>query len=204
MLIGLLALAGCASPPPLPAVPVMTPADRDASYEAYVESRWQTVAGQYPDVAQPVVDRIRYITPGEMPDVIVECLKQEGHDAFVSTDAFGPALQVGSAEGQGEALALAWYVCDVQYPIDPTLTQPLSAAEVEYMYDYNVRVMLPCLASHGHQLTAPSKQVYVDTFGTAEGWYPYGELLGLPSDELQALGSACPQNPPGFREAVSG
>jgi hypothetical protein len=195
-------VAGCAALA-MPSVPQMAPADRDAAYAAFVETRWETVSGQYPEAVRPDVEFVRFITPSEMPDVIVGCLQQAGHDATVSTDAFGPALQVGSAEGQEEALSVAWYACDVRYPIDPTLTQPLSPEEIEYMYDYNVRTLAPCLASQGHDVQVPSKQVYLDTFGTAQGWYPYADLLGLPPAELQALGKICPQNPPGFREAVS-
>lgn len=163
-----------------------------------------TVAGQYPDSARPAFERVRYISPGEMPEVIVGCLLEEGFDATVSTDAFGPALEVSSPVGQEQPLAIAWYGCDVQYPIDPLLTQPLSAAEIEYLYEYNVQTLLPCLASQGHELSAPSKQTYIETSGTENGWYPYAELMSLPAEELQTLGKIRPHNPPGFREVASG
>jgi hypothetical protein len=202
--LGIAAVLTACSPAALtmPPVPAMTSTEVESAYEAFVESRWLSVEAEYPESTRPVVERVRFIAPGEMPEVVVGCLLQAGFDATVTTDAFGPALEVSTPEAQSDTVAVAWFVCDAQYPIDPTLTQPLSGAEIEYMYDYNTRTLLPCLAGEGFEIEAPSKQTYIESFGTPDGWYPYSELLGLDQETLQGLAKACPQNPPGFREVA--
>ena len=40
-------------------------------------------------------------------------------------------------------MEIARYVCDAKYPIDPSLTQPPTDAELEYLYGYFVDVLNP-------------------------------------------------------------
>jgi hypothetical protein len=204
MLIAIaLMVAGCSHDESLtmPATPPMSAEQKAAAYSAALDARWDDVSSQYPSAVRPSADRVRYVTPGEMPSIMAECISAAGFEATDTTDSDGPSFSASSPDGQEQALAVAWYVCDAQYPVDPEYTQPLSADEIAFMYRYNSSVLLPCLRDLGLEVDdAPSQQSYVETFGTADGWYPYNEVYQLGRDAAAEASKACPQNPPGFRE----
>ena len=203
LLATILCLVGCsqAATTSLPVAPSMSVQQKSAAYTDALDARWKDIAAQYPLAVRPAIDRIRYVAPGDMPSAMAECLHTAGFEASVTTDAEGLGFTASSVKGQEEALAVAWYACEAQYPVDPEFTQPLTIDEIAFMYNYNVNTLLPCLRKLGYATSeVPTLQRYQDTFGTAKGWFPYADVYPLGQEATDAASKACPQNPPGFRE----
>lgn len=202
--LALAGLVGCASPPlpdVVPEPPHMSAEAKEAAYRAAMDQRWTGVADAFPNANRPETQRVRFVAPSEMPAAVSACLREAGFEGSDTSDEFGPAIDTSSPRGQEEAHAIAWFVCDARYPIDPALTQPLSEAEVKYMYAYSVSVLAPCLRAEGYQISdPPSEQVYLESFGTAGAWIPYAQVVPSSAEEFARLGATCPQNPEGLRE----
>jgi hypothetical protein len=197
-----LVLAGCTAStlgPPPPA-PTMTEAERIESYESGLDSSWETVTFSNPDAVRPDVEFVRFIDQDEWAQVIVDCLTAEGMDAKVSTDGQG-GFESSAPSGQASAMDMARYVCDAKYPIDPALHLPPTEAELAYLYDYFALVLTPCLKAEGYEvIEPPSRQVFLDTYGTKDMWSPYRWVSNDGGqDEWERINRACPQGPPGFR-----
>jgi len=200
--VGILALTACApaSLGEAPEAPAMSDEQRESAYNSSLDSRWASIQSDYPELERPEVARVRWISPQEMPSTIADCLTAAGFSASVTVDALAPSLSTSVPESQEGPLMAAWYVCDAEYPIDPLLSQEYSSEEVAYLYDYYTVELLPCLRAHGQEpADAPSRQVFTDTFGTADGWDPYEEYLGMDQAELAELAKACPPQPHGLR-----
>jgi hypothetical protein len=192
---------GCATasstPPPPP--DELTEQQKLDAYDDFLDQSWERVTSQFPDAERPDVDFVRYIDQKEWAQVIVDCLVAEGVDAKVSTDGQGGYESQGVA-GQELPMAIAGYVCDAKYPTDPSLNQPLTDAEMDYIYDYYVQVLNPCLAKEGYKTTEPpSRQAFLDAYGTSEMWAPYNIVSHPGQDEWNRINRACPQSPPGLR-----
>lgn len=196
-------LSGCSHTPQatVPVTPPMPAEQKALAHTATLDARWEDVLAQYPRATRPVADRVRYVSPNEMPQAMVECLTAAGFDAAVTSDVEGLGFTANSAAGQEEALAIGWYACEAQFPIDPEFTQPLNQAEIDFMYAYYVKSLLPCLEGMGYEMKEPpSRQTYAETFGTADGWFPYTEVYSSGQEAVLMASEACPQNPPGLRE----
>lgn len=148
---------------------------------------------------RPDVDLVRFIDPSEWAEVMVDCLVDQGVDAKVSNDGQGGFESQGVA-GQEMSMEIARYVCDAKYPVDPSLTQPPTDAELDYLYDYFVDVLNPCLEREGIDvIEPPSRQAFKDSLQSPDSWSPY-LAVGIPGqEEWTRLNRACPQSPPGFR-----
>ena len=97
-------------------------------------------------------------------------------------------------------MEIARYVCDAKYPVDPSLTQPPTDAELDYLYNYFVDVLNPCLEREGIEvIEPPSRQAFKDSLLSPDSWSPYVDVDIRGQDEWTRLNRACPQSPPGFR-----
>jgi hypothetical protein len=70
----------------------------------------------------------------------------------------------------------------------------LSEAQIEKLYDLELEAG-KCLASNGYRIPdAPSKQTFVDNWGTPSLWAPWGEMgqYQLNEKQMQALQAKCP------------
>jgi hypothetical protein len=196
-------LAGCTAaadslvmpepPPPL------SEAEATAALQQQADEAWDFVASRYPEAVRPDVAKVRYVSGDEWAQVMVDCLQEQGIDAELSEDG-GYGTQ--GTEAQALAHDLAQYVCNVQYPTDPSLAQPLTPDEIAFIYDYYIQVQVPCLVNEGYEVEpAPSREVFADTYGTAEMWSPYNSVSpGAGPAEWRRINEACPQGLPGFRE----
>ena len=193
-------LSGCTAPTlgPLPPPPEMTDAERSASYEDGLDSSWESIASEYPEAVRPDVEFVRFIDKDEWAKVMVDCLIAEGMHAKLGTDG---GIESFAPTGQAMAMDVARYVCNVKYPTDPALNLPPTEAELAYLYDYFALVLNPCLQAEGYEVTEPpSRQVFLDTYGTADMWSPYRWVKpDGGQDEWERINRACPQGPPGFR-----
>lgn len=194
-----LALTGCASEAEPPKPPTMTEAEKTAAYLTETDTQWESVLERFPDAFRPDVDLVRYIQPNEWSKVMASCLSDAGIEATISEDG---GIETSTPVGQEEPHAIAWYVCQAKYPGDPELAQPLTSAELEYLYNYLVNDLTPCLEAEGYKVDdPPSLQTYTDTYLTADAWTPYSSVLGAGGQESwNKINRKCPQNAPGLRE----
>ena len=178
----------------------MSDQERSEAYAELLDQSWQRVSSQFPDAERPEVELVRYVDQNEWAEVTVSCLVEQGVDAKVSTDGQG-GYEMAGVEGQLLPMEIAIYTCNARYPTDPALTLPLTEAELDFVYDYYVNVLNPCLENEGVEITeAPSRQAFIDTYGASEGWWTPYEAVGTTGEEdWNQLNRVCPQSPPGFR-----
>lgn len=194
-------VTGCSSAGPTlpPPPPQLSEQATSAAYAELLEQSWQRVESEFPDAVRPDVELVRFIDQAEWAEVIVACLVEQGVDAKVSNDGQGGYESQGVV-GQEQSMAIAGYVCDAKYPVDPSLTQPLTDEELDYLYDYFVDVLNPCLERAGIDvIEPPSRQAFKDSLQSPDSWSPYLAVDPGGQDEWTRLVRECPQSPPGLR-----
>ncbi len=120
----------------------MSDAAREAAYRDHVLDERDRVQWLHPGAVIPDVERVRFVsaTDGRLPwlnawPVRVSRLRR---------DPMGIHAELIPPE-QGEAQAIAFYVCSVRYPIDPIYLVPLAEDQMYYLYDYYVLNLSPVL-----------------------------------------------------------
>lgn len=193
-------LTGCASgEPTLPSPPQLSEQEKNAAYSDQLDQSWQRAASEFPDAERPEVEFVRFIDQAEWAEVIVACLVDQGVDAKVSNDGQGGYESQGVV-GQELSMAIAAYVCDAEYPVDPSLNQPLTDAELDYLYNYFVDVLNPCLEREGIDvIEPPSRQAFKDSLLSPDSWTPYLAVDIRGQEEWNRINRACPQAVPGLR-----
>ena len=163
-----------------------------------LDSYWDFVSGQVDGAERPDVEQVRLIDPFEWAQVQAQCMRDEGFTDVVVLPDGGIKPGAGNDQQQS-AYALARYVCNAKYPIDPKYTAPLSEVQIRAVYDYFLNDLVPCLEDNGHSVPEPpSLEVFIETFATSR-WSPYTEVFGsgssVPMDEYYRVSAACPQWP---------
>jgi len=197
-LLATLALAGCAAAPELemPDIPSMSAEQVEAERLAAADSAWELALFTAPDAARPEVEMVRFVPANEQLRAVFECMEADGYDVTWKGDTF----ELLAPEGIRASAAVAQYSCFVKYPTDPTLSQPLSAAELDYLYDWYTTVQAPCFTAEGHEIPeAPSRQSFADTWQSADAWKPIVEIADLPHTEYERVLAACGESPENFR-----
>lgn len=86
-----------------------------------------------------------------------------------------------SGHALGVAERLVWYRCYAEHPVDPMSSDQIATADqLEYLYDYYTRWVIPCIASTGREVVAiPTRSEYLadDSFQ----WTPYGSVSQYPT-----------------------
>lgn len=194
-----LALTACSSNSPASTPsPAPTSSETAAGVADPLDDLWNFyVASQFPDAKRPNVNLVRYVAPNELSGVKADCLHEGGYpDASVTADG---GLSYGVVpEGQEEALAIALYVCSVQFQSDPKFSGPLSAEQLDTLYDYYTGELAQCIEAQGFTVAdAPSRATFIDSYQST-GWSPYQSLTQISQQQWDDLNEACPQWPSGF------
>ena len=194
--------AGCASDPP-PPEPTTTPVGEgrvglpeSESYRAYFDEYWTAILSMHPGAVRPDTYIQRYVTPLDQPELLAACVNEAGFPARVVPD--NGVLFGDIPEAQGEAQVVAIFACNARYPLDDRFRESWNEEQLRVFYDYQVNEMIPCLERFGVVITdIPTFERFVDTYGTAERWSPYGTVWDvIPSQEEQwEVVEACPQFP---------
>ena len=142
---------------------------------------------------------VRYIHPEEWAVVISACLEAAGWAVEITPDGGIQFPQV--TPQQSTEMEAAADLCRRMYPVDPRFRQPLTTAQLEYLYDWYVKEGIPCLEAQGYSgFDPPSLDSFIESYGTEDTWSPYRdistELQQLPAGGWYALNEDCPQNPP--------
>jgi hypothetical protein len=187
---GGLALAAPPPPPPLP------PDEEMELYEEGIEARWADLQAQYPDAVRPDAEFERFITLDEEGEVGAACLREQGIPAEIDETGWHVEIPIG----QEREYDLAMFVCDVRFPLSPSLIQPFTDDELRYIYRYFVEELRPCLQGRGYEIVPPpSFEEFHDTWRAGHSWSPYRDLNETDADAFMATQEACPPTPSDLR-----
>lgn len=165
--VGLL-LAGCAAqPPPVPPGPT---ADEVRAIQDQQNGQWWDA--MFPDVPPPHIQVVAEVSGDEWQQSQIDCLKSMGLD--VAASGGGISYSAGPNQSDGD-VNYASYVCTLEYPVAAAGSYYLSAAQIEYMYDFYANRLAPCMRLLGYVVSEPpSRTVFVDSFYTGgSAWTPY-------------------------------
>ena len=188
-------LSACSSANTSPSDPTYSSSDLQARAE-YLKN----LAEQAGIADPPQVDLIRFVSAQEWAEVHIDCMTSAGFPVSLLPDGEGIDTS-GIPEAQrfnGGPFQLARYECEAKYSIDPGASAQLSDDQLGVLYDWYVDVSAPCLESQGVDvIQPPSKQAFIETYFTDQGWYPYAAIdaLTMPDDEWTKLNAVCPQAP---------
>lgn len=188
-------LTACSSaprPPKLEATAEQLAAQEEIDLKQYSDA----VFANDPNAELPKVERVRFITLDEWPEVMAKCLTAEG---FYSTVDQG-ALGTSAPEDQVGPYRIAQYVCNAKYPIDPRQMLPFVDDQIRYLYEYYVQVATPCLEGMGFEVPdPPSLQAYIDSYRDSPDWRPYENAsINSTREEWSRIQEECPQRPAGL------
>ena len=155
------------------------------------QSRLDDLALQLGIEDPPDVDLVRYVG-ADYVEVQDECIRAAGFPR-------GPGGEFSTPPDQTEALHLAIYTCEAQYPIDPKYLEPLTNDQFEKIHEHLTQTAIPCLLALGYQVEPiPSKETYLATVNTPDEYTLSGALLSLGIGQLKTEEAIaqCPELPP--------
>lgn len=192
---GGLALVAPPPPPPLP------PEVELEMYEGGIEARWAELQGRYPDAVRPDVEFERFITDDEESEVIAACLREQGIAVEINEYGWNVSIPVGPLEyDQTRAFDIALFVCEVRFPLSPSLYQPFTEDELRYTYRYFVEQLRPCLLGRGYEIGSPPPfEEFRARWWTDDTWSPYRDVIEMDADAFRSTEDACPPIPPDLR-----
>ncbi len=167
----LVLLSACASQPPVPMG--LTDAQLEVLAQPALDSQWLQIEPYVGATERPAVDRKHFIKPDDWQQSIADCLDDKGFfgGSAMSFTADGSILQTGPILDE-TAYHLAQYTCEAEFPIDPRYFGALSAAQLNYLYDYYRRWTIPCLNANDYPVPVlPTRQEFLRT-GNPD-WTPY-------------------------------
>ena len=191
--LALSALTACApSAPEPPKLDELSSAELEEQAALDLD-RWRAkYLGAFPDAELPVVERVRFITNDEWPQMMADCLTEAGFAATAIQDG----LSASAPQGQELPFGLAAYTCNAQYPVNPREFMELNEDQIRYLYDYYTQVATPCLEELGFTdlPEPPSRQSYVSSYPGS--WSIYDAISGIATEEEWVEANRlCPQTP---------
>ncbi|MHA6694907.1 hypothetical protein [Homoserinimonas sp. A520] len=197
-------MSGCASSPDAEGtenrfgIPEMSEAEAFRLSDLEMEEVRANLRNTDRTVDVDAIKRIRFVSPEELPKAMAECMTRLGFETTVSEDGgYGGSY----TEEQMVPYTVANLTCRIQYPPHPKYTQPLNDAQLEFLYDYFVDTLTPCLEGEGISVDpAPSRATFVEEYYT-HPWSPYDSLGRTPSQgklDWIDLNKKCPQIPDGI------
>jgi hypothetical protein len=196
MLLAIATTSSCAaSVPPKPVPDSLTPEQKSQLIETDLQDEREALLARYPNLEVPDVVIVRVITLDEWGSTRAACMTEQGFPAQVNE--WGGTTGTGNLS-QDQPLALARYICNAQFPVDPLYEQPLNDSQLAFLYYYYTHELRDCLIDHGQELPdPPSEQVFIEQYGTDKTWTPYRFVSASDSD-LTELNEECPQAPEGI------
>jgi len=188
-------LTGCV---PTREIPTGGPTERElqAVIDRSIDFAWDDAG--LPDELRPADPEIVLINMGEWADSLAECMTARGFEGY---EASGGGLQIGECRDDQKE-ALNWYLCQATYQVDPSVYGLLGGATLDYLYDYNLTTLVPCLETHGVAVTfAPTRKEAASIIGEYSGWNPYYSMMQrfdpTVNERDRLVYEACPPFPPG-------
>jgi len=192
--LGAATLSGCTTQP-LPAGP--SDADVARYYSDLSDALWDGT-GLGPGVERPVIAEVQPITRDVWARRVADCMNNAG---FANYAAQGGGLtSAGAQELQPVEEKLALFSCQELYPVAVSVNEVASDEQLEYVYGYYVRFLVPCLESRGYSINpVPTRASFLAQRNVGL-WNPYWVDISQNSSSLAALQRACPPMPPGIAD----
>lgn len=197
--VALLVLGGCsvvATPPPPP-----TEEEAQRYYDSMLERTW-IGTGLSGLLDQPQVAAVDRVPSEEWRQVLSDCMEGKGLSlpGFVWDPQSGYQLvddgTSPTAARIDSTMRLAFYMCLAANPPEVIDEEAfLTPAQLDYVYDYYVRWIVPCLAQNGWQLrNAPSREEFLLLEGN---WSPYNSIEVDDVGDFETSEELCgPSRPP--------
>jgi hypothetical protein len=190
-----LMLCGCTSSHPVPPGP--SEADIADYLDQLSEQHWD-FADLDDSIERPRVAVVRFVKPEEWGRSIANCMNEAGYAGYRAVGGGLESTQPAAADLPGEAIAM--YTCQSQFPFDPSLYGIVSGAQLELLYDYYARFLVPCLAVRGYDRgDPPSREAFLE-MGAVGLWSPYWWVQEPDAAAYERLQRACPPRPAWLRE----
>ena len=147
------------------------PADVELYVQLALDSAWTPSPGSN---TRPPPGSVRFALPNGWGQWMQRCMIQSGYDNFDFSRTGGFSNDGQPAKHDGVE-GLAWYYCTQQLPWYDTVFTQLTNAELDELYDYYERWLVPCLASHGGGVVElRGRAEFVDGGDGQPGWWnPY-------------------------------
>ena len=190
------ALAGCTPPPPRVAGPSQDQVDQYT--EQQLASVWGSITVPH-DLDRPTVAPVRTISNDEYDEVVDECLRSFSDRGYRNLPGYRRISQEPQSERVAMLEGVSWYVCMAMYPFDAASSGLLSRAQLDYLYDYYRRWVVPCLVLSGHDPgSIPVRETFVANGMAGNFWSPLDTLwsdAGFNEDEYESLNARCDTYP---------
>jgi hypothetical protein len=188
----MLMLAGCAA---APAVDPLGAERRVQIRQAILDAHWAGVVRDFPDGLRPTVPAVRPVTDHDKPAVFFACMRASGVPASPTDNGFRYNSSLGQSRLEFEAVR---YVCEASSPSESEVVSYLSGTSRAALFDYQTKVVRPCLLSVGAKSPAPpdgGPAYYLSAALAA--WNPYMEILAAKprSSTVAYLEQRCPPIP---------
>jgi hypothetical protein len=175
----------------------MDAGDREALLQADRDEAAASFLERFPTETPPKAQFVRAVEPSEWSTQIAACMS----DAGFTSRPDGQSVLTNEIPAEQElAHARATFRCRVAYPIDPRFRQAYTADEAEFLYDYLVTELVPCLEDEGQpNRDIPSFETFLDRLANGDEWTPYESVAPTSDAVFTELLKTCPQKPRGFR-----
>jgi len=186
-------LVGCAAVPP----PGPTDADAVDYRQRILERSWQNtgLAGEAPQIDATVAP-----TYDLAMQAVSTCVSSAVSGGF--SWGFGPAdgFELMGASGgdlDDPAVQRAFYLCVAATTYPPDLSDVLTSAQLDYIYDYLAEWLVPCIITEGYRIEAvPTRDEFHDLYGQ---WSPYASVTpSVPQRDYERLAAACGPEVPAY------
>lgn len=91
---------------------------------------------------------VRFIHPDEWTRIRESCMIDAGWPVTTTPD--GGIEFPDRPEDQNPVLEADWEVCSEMFPVDPKYRQPLTVAQLTFLYNWFIEESIPCLQGEGY------------------------------------------------------
>ncbi len=179
------------------------PPNSDSSAVGYsainslLDEKWEALQARYPSATRPDVEIVRIVTANEWASAISQCLIDEGFP-YVEAKPDGGVQWLDVPTAQMQGFDIARFTCSAMYPRDPSHQEPLTEAQLDWLYNYYTGEMTECLTELGYDVPPPpSAQAFRETYYTDHPWLPFSDAYRQVQSqkEYDTLATTCPQAP---------
>jgi len=191
-----LSASGCASAAAPPAGPTET--DLATYNEQTLLAIWLNT-GLAGTVERPVVAQGDPLSTADWFDFVMNCLSERGHTQIGISWSLGEGAVLQTSSGavlDDQQAQLDFYECAAQHPLDPAADHTLlSDAQLDYIYDYYVVQLVPCIVLNGYELDrVVTREEFIAQYGQ---WNPYYAIhQGINLRQFRELKTECGEERP--------
>jgi len=190
-----LTISGCSATTAAPKGP--TKAELNERVRVELDRQWQ-FTGLDGVVPRPETDLETVVASDGFSPNLQQCMSDAGIESW-GTGPEGLDMSMVNSDGAESTpeQEYAFYQCSTRYPnIDP-----LSDAQLDFVYDYYQRWLIPCLAERGYLVTNTPTRAEFHEYRAVNGWLwgPYSSMeVSIDGPDLDALIARCKPTIPGM------